>query len=194
METIKIRSRKDSLLGGAKRYFTGKPCANGHVAERFVSTRGCVDCVSAANKAIPPDRAQDYVRKYRTTESYQTYLDATRGHRVARAMASAGRNPDQTRANKRKWNHENSHLWREYYQSHQKRCRAAAPPWLTPEQRVAILAVYKEAAARPGGPWHVDHIVPLKGKAVCGLHVPWNLQILSATENKSKGNRLMHEA
>ena len=70
----------------------------------------------------------------------------------------------------------------------------ATPYWLTDEHKKEIIRIYKnclEISKQTGVQHHVDHIVPLKGKEVCGLHVPWNLQILTATENISKNNRLV---
>lgn len=75
----------------------------------------------------------------------------------------------------------------------------AVPPWLTDEQRAQILAKYELAAAKQqatGIEYQVHHIVPLVGKCsytgrqvVCGLHVPWNLKIVTKKRNLELGDR-----
>lgn len=66
----------------------------------------------------------------------------------------------------------------------------STPPWLTKAQRKRINDWYRLGRAIG---YHVDHIVPLQGKNVCGLHVPWNLQTLSPLDNRIKGNRLLED-
>jgi hypothetical protein len=69
------------------------------------------------------------------------------------------------------------------------------PAWLTPEDLWLIEEFYETAAERTkstGVQWHVDHMIPLRGKTVSGLHVPGNLQVILGTENSRKGNRVIH--
>lgn len=116
-------------------------------------------------------------------------------------------NPERVKENARRWAENNKdrrkQIMREY-DSRNKANRAecqrrreaqkihATPQWLTPDQLREMREIYAECARitrETGVPHHVDHIFPLKSKIACGLHVPWNLQILPAIENIRKGNR-----
>lgn len=68
----------------------------------------------------------------------------------------------------------------------------AMPSWLDKEQLDQIQEFYEISIAfriYTGQEYHVDHIIPLKGENVCGLHVPWNLQVITAEENLRKSNK-----
>lgn len=68
----------------------------------------------------------------------------------------------------------------------------ATPIWLTEIQLKEIQQFYIDReflTYYSGTVFEVDHIIPLKGKLVSGLHVPWNLQLLTEYENRFKGNR-----
>lgn len=67
----------------------------------------------------------------------------------------------------------------------------ATPPWMTKQDRADIAAVYAESASKSsstGVAHEVDHIIPLRSRSVCGLHVAWNLRVITARENRSKSN------
>ena len=68
----------------------------------------------------------------------------------------------------------------------------ATPEWLTDTHKAHMKRTYALSdmmTEATGVPYHVDHIVPLNGENVCGLHVPWNLQALRADLNMIKSNK-----
>lgn len=100
----------------------------------------------------------------------------------------------QRRQSNKKWREENKPKRAALENKRRALKLKATPPWLTKEQLSQIEAIYWLARLQyelTDEKYHVDHIVPLKGKTVCGLHVPWNLQVLPAKENISKGNKIV---
>ena len=75
----------------------------------------------------------------------------------------------------------------------ERRNKLATPKWLTKEQKKKIVDIYEDMRRyrdTTGEEYHVDHIIPIRGKNVCGLHVPWNLRVIKAFDNMSKGNEI----
>ena len=124
-----------------------------------------------------------------------------------RARAWALANPDKRKQAVDKWRNENlerhNEVNREWNKNnkpkraaYQSKRRAAllqrTPKWLTEDDLWIIEEAYDLAALRTsmlGFPWHVDHIIPLQGKLVSGLHVPSNIQVIPGSENVKKHNK-----
>ncbi len=66
----------------------------------------------------------------------------------------------------------------------------ATPKWVDSKKLNEIYLFARQKTQLTGTQWEVDHIVPLNGKNVCGLHVPWNLRVILASENRRKRNLL----
>lgn len=78
------------------------------------------------------------------------------------------------------------------YYLREEKIKQATPVWLSDEMFSDIKVKYKIAKRLTtvhNIQYHVDHIIPIQGKNVCGLNVPWNLQIILAKENMKKGNK-----
>jgi hypothetical protein len=168
---LEITSRAEALERGLTYYFTGKPCVNGHVSKRNTKNRCCYVCVSLARDAwsnANKEKCREYSKRFR--------LNSPEKRQVISARWKA-RNPDKVNA-----------------QCAKRRAskHSATPPWLTNAHLNQITSYYTYAKLRErltSVEHHVDHIVPILGKSVCGLHVPWNLQVITATENLRKNNR-----
>ena len=81
----------------------------------------------------------------------------------------------------------------EYVRRRQAAKLQRTPAWLTEDDIWVMREAYKLAKLRTemfGFSWHVDHILPLQGKEVSGLHVPENLQVIPWLDNLKKHNRV----
>lgn len=102
------------------------------------------------------------------------------------------RNPEKRAQTSSRYYRRNKSVALANCRAYQARKLNALPCWLTAEDHAFMKDLYKIAAElteQTGIPHHVDHIVPLQGKTVCGLHCPDNLQVIPATENLRKSNK-----
>lgn len=171
-----IVSRDEAKARGLKFYFTGRPCKRGHVAERYVSSKGCADCVQENNRNYLPRR---------TNDGYKIWQRIRLQNSINRRIKSAERSKNrasQERRNRRarKRAAEGSHTAddiQNIFEAQNGKC--------------AVCFIPLSKTRQPGyRVYHVDHMLPLSRG---GSNWPSNLQLLCYKDNCSKGARTMEE-
>lgn len=182
-------SRAEAKATGAKYYFTGKPCARGHVAPR--KTKGCcIECMKE-DWAIDNAKRSEKPKSEASRAAGQRYYE--RNKELVKARAAA-RPAEEKRAYRKKWETSNPEHKKAQTSLRKRRHREATPSWVTQDQTRAMRGLYLQAQVltkTTGERYVVDHIVPLLGEEVCGLHVPWNLRVITQEENLKKSNKLV---
>ena len=183
------QTRAEAKAQGATHYFTGKPCSRGHIAPR--KTKGaCVECMKedwATDNARRAEKPKSEAAKAAGRRYYEKNREAV----IARA---AGRPHNEVRQYKQKYKDANPELYKALTSVRKRRHRSATPPWITKEQKLEMRRMYLNAqrlTKLTGERYVVDHIVPLINPEVCGLHVPWNLRVMTQEENLRKSNKLL---
>jgi hypothetical protein len=208
-------ARHAASLRGERTYQSDRPCKRGHVSYRDTRSGSCLVCkrlLDTQRRRDNPDAYNARKRRERMTKLPELAAKAV----VRRIMES----PDQ-RAIRLASAKVRSRLWRQANPKHpgilqakqryavtehgrgRKRYdtakrRAALlsriPKWITPDELWFIHEIYALASLRTrvtGFPWHVDHIIPLQGAIVSGLHVPSNLRVIEGHQNIAKGARYL---
>ena len=157
-------TRKQAMAQGLKHYFTGVPCKNGHISQRTTSDYTCVACNQANTERY------NLLNRGKYLESKNASYTKQQSKNVLYARQYRKNNPERRVA-----------LTVKYRATKLKR----TPTWANHFEIKMFYDVAK-VLSRSGVLFHVDHIVPLRGKEVSGLHVEGNLQVLPWHENLKK--------
>lgn len=194
---MQIILKKEAIALGLKKYFTGKPCKHGHISERYVAGGDCICCHKIYAQSVAK-KQNKYCREWRVinAEKVKKHYEKTRDEKLSNNRVFYSNNKELFAEKRKKWKDDNpgrmSFLFQRWRLKNKKIMsahianyrsikRQAMPLWADKNK---IMDIYKN---KPIG-MAVDHIVPLRGRTVCGLHVENNLQYLTTEENSRKSN------
>jgi len=194
MDTTNLpKTRSEAKETGSKYYFTGQPCKHGHIAAR--KTKGsCVECLKVEWQEGAVSRA-GYFATYNKREEVKDRKNAWYQENREMVISNAATRPAHIlREYRNAWKANNKTQIRADTKARRRKHREATPNWLSRTQRSEIRQIYQIAITMTqttGEQYVVDHIVPLRSHEVCGLHVPWNLRVITQEENLAKSNKLL---
>ena len=199
----KKTSSRDGLAGQCRaccrKYYTEnrqkilKKCQENYILKRELLIQKSRDFRKNNKEIVKKTNKQYYDNnKSSIVESTRAYFKENREKMLDKMKKYHIKNIESIKNRKKEYRKNNQPIINAA--NNKRRCQKinATPKWLTKEDFKKIKNIYiqaKELEKLDGIKRHVDHIVPLQGEDVCGLHVPWNLQILTALENIKKGNR-----
>jgi hypothetical protein len=199
-------ARESARLAGLDRFNLGVPCTNGHASERYVSDGKCVACVLEGKKArhaknperrAAIDKAYYDRNKAAFSEKNKTYYEKNKEAIAENGAVYREENRDAVRNRQRVRYSKNSAELR----ARSSETRAARAQrvvnWgrdyqmATREKERELHELCVELKAMTSESYSVDHMIPLMGRLVCGLHVPNNLQVIPEALNRMKINKFV---
>jgi hypothetical protein len=157
----------------------------------YVSNHGCRCNLCLKNYR----KAYREANLLRIAESKKQWKLKNKEHVAEKDRAYAQLNPEKRTIARKKWIEINPGKNNAAKKLNSVARKKRVPMWLTDDDKWMLDQAYELAALRTkmlGFAWHVDHVIPLNGKKVSGLHTPYNVQVIPWLENLRKGNRVQH--
>lgn len=143
-------------------------------------------------------RKYEYTKKWKAKNkeavaAYQkeydkNYYQENKGKVLANKKRYAQENKDKVAVHSKNWKQKNNSKVISYCAKRRASKINATPLWFNKTEVELMYEISTMITELSGEQHHVDHIVPLHGKNVCGLHTVDNLQVISATQNLAKSN------
>jgi len=170
---------------GLSMYFTGVPCKNGHVTSRYASSAECFFCRKDKNQSVAVREKQIAWalknNEQRSAVGKERY-ERNKVWQQLRTQTKYVNNKEKVNETNNRWIAKHKGIQAFYANKRRSAKKYRTPAWANLD---AIKTIYANC---PEG-YHVDHVIPLQGKLVSGLHIESNLQYLPASENAKKFNK-----